>query len=254
MLADEDAAVGDQLVGAFLLSGLVIPGTGEGHVHGDRGAHGLGTQIEGGIAGDNLGIGESAYIAHLGLILGDVTVGDHVIELHTGGNASQVTALIDGGEGVVVIAQALGVSLGAGGVAELHIGELLGSLDHVVLVTEGVGKDDVAAVIGQLSSLVVALLTLGNVGDDRVLHAQLFAGFLSGVDEVQVIGGVLIMEHDEADLKVGSGLGGSIGLGLVAFGIVIVALSAAAGGKGEDHRETQEQRKKLLHFNKSSSN
>ena len=37
MLADEDAAVGDQLVGAFLLSGLVIPGTGEGHVHGDRG-------------------------------------------------------------------------------------------------------------------------------------------------------------------------------------------------------------------------
>ena len=154
----------------------------------------------------------------------------------------------------MVVAQALGVSLGAGGVAELHVGELLGSLDHVVLVTEGVGEDDVAAVIGQLSSLVVALLALGNVGDDLVLHAQLFAGFLSGVDEVQVIGGVLIMEHDEADLKVGSGLGGSIGLGLVAFGIVIVALSAAAGGKGEDHRETQEQRKKLLHFNKSSSN
>ena len=61
------------------------------------------------------------------------------------------------------------------------------------------------------------------------------------------------MEHDEADLKIGSGLGGSIGLGLVSFGSII-ALSAAAGGKGEDHRETQEQRKKLLHFNKSSSN
>ena len=81
-----------------------------------------------------------------------LVVGDHVIELHTGGNASQVTALIDGGEGVVVVAQALGVSLGAGGVAELHVGELLGSLNHVVLVTEGVGEDDVAAVIGQLSS------------------------------------------------------------------------------------------------------
>ena len=44
-------------------------------------------------------------------ILGDVTVGDHVIELHTGGNASQVTALIDGGEGVVVVVQTLGVGL-----------------------------------------------------------------------------------------------------------------------------------------------
>ena len=61
------------------------------------------------------------------------------------------------------------------------------------------------------------------------------------------------MEHDETDLEIGSGLGGSIGLGLVSFGSII-ALSAAAGGKGEDHRETQEQRKKLLHFNKSSSN
>ena len=153
----------------------------------------------------------------------------------------------------MVVAQALGVGAGAGGVAELHVGELLGSLDHIVLVTEGVGEDDVAAVIGQLSGLVIALLALGNVGDDLVLHAQLLAGFLSGVDEVQVIGGVLIMEHDEADLKVGSGLGGSIGLGLVSFGRII-ALSAAAGGKGEDHRETQEQCKKLLHFNKSSSN
>ena len=122
-------------------------------------------------------------------------------------------------------------------------------------MTEGVGEDDVAAGIGQLSSLVVALLALGNVGDDLVLHAQLFTGFLSGVDEVQVIGGVLIMEHDEADLKVGSGLGGSIGLGLVAFGSAIESLLVPPQAeRARTMRETQEQRKKLLHFNKSSSN
>ena len=152
----------------------------------------------------------------------------------------------------MVVVKALGVRLGAGGVAELHMGEFLGSLNHVVLMTERVGENDVAAGVSQLSSLIVALLSFGNVGDQGILNAQLLAGSLGGVDEVQVIGGVLIMEHDEADLKVGSGLGGSIGLGLVAFGIVIVALSAAAGSQGEDHRETEEQSKKLLHFSKSS--
>ena len=52
----------------------------------------------------------------------------------------------------MVVVKALGVRLGAGGVAELHIGEFLGSLDHVVLMTEGVGEDDVAAGVSQLSS------------------------------------------------------------------------------------------------------
>ena len=49
----------------------------------------------------------------------------------------------------MVVAQTLGVCLGAGGVAELHVGEFLGGLDHVVLVTKGVGKDDVAAGVSQ---------------------------------------------------------------------------------------------------------
>ena len=42
-----------------------------------------------------------------------------------GSNTCQVTALIDGGKSVVVVGQTLGVSSGAGGVAELHIGVLL---------------------------------------------------------------------------------------------------------------------------------
>ena len=248
MLADEDAVVGDQLVGAFLLGGLVIPAAGEGHVHGDGGADGAGAQEEGGVAGDNLGIGESTHIAHLGLVGGDGAVVDHLVELHAGGNASQVAALIDGGEGVVVVVQTLGVGLGAGGVAELHVGELLGSLDHVVLVAEGIGEDDVAAVVSQFGSGIIAFLPLGDVGLDDGLNAQLLAGSLGGVDEVQVVGGVLIMENDEANLEIGIVGGFSRGIGgIVGFGSIF-ALRAAAGSQSEDHGETEEQCKKLLHF------
>ena len=154
------------LLRAFLLGGLIVPGAGEGHFHGGGGADGAGAQEEGGVAGDDLGVGESTDVAHLGLIGGDLAVFDHLVELQTGGDTGEVAAFIDGGESVVVVGQTLGVGLGAGGVAELHIGEFLGSLDHVVLMAEGVGEDDVAAGVSQLGSGVVAVLALGNVGLD----------------------------------------------------------------------------------------
>ena len=159
----------------------------------------------------------------------------------------EVTALIDGSEGVVVVAQTLGVRLGAGGVAELHVGEVLRGLDHVVFVTERVGEDDVAAGVGELSGLVVALLTFGNVGHDGVLDAERLAGLFRSVDEVEVVGGVFVVEHDEADLEIGD----FVVVLIVGVGIVLLI---AAGDKGENHHETQEQCKELLHFGKSSLN
>ena len=59
-------------------------------------------------------------------------------------DTGQVTALIDGGESIVVVGQALGMGADAGGVAELDVLELLGGLDHVGLVAKAIGKDDVA--------------------------------------------------------------------------------------------------------------
>ena len=247
VLADQNAAVLDQLLGAFLLGGLIVPAAGEGHFHGGGGADGASAQEEGGVAGDNLGIGESADIADLGLVRGELTALDHLVELHTGSDTGEVTALIDGSEGVVVVGKTLGVSLGAGGVAELHVGEVLRGLNHVVLVTERVGEDDVAAGISQLSGLVVALLTLGNVGDDGVFDTELLAGLFRSVDEVEVVGGVFVVEHDEADLEIGD----FVVVLIVGVGIVLLI---AAGDEGEDHDETQEQCKELLHFSKSSLN
>ena len=260
MLADEDAAVGDEVVGALLLGGLIVPGTGEGDVHGHAGADALGAQVEAGVAGDDLGVGEGADIAHLGLGLGDLAGLYHLIELHARGDAGKVAALVDGGEGVVVVGEALGVSLRAGGVAELDLGELARGLDHEVLVAEAVGKDYIAAAVGEVGGGVIALLALGDVRAQLVLllsQAQSLNGSLGGVYEVEVVGGVLVVQEDESDLdlierdagglrSVGSrGIGGDVTVigGLGGLGRVL-----AAGGESEYHHEGEQKRKKLLHF------
>lgn len=43
-------------------------------------------------------------------------------------------------------------------VAELHIGEFARGLQNIGLMTEGVGKDDVAALVGKVSRLIIAVL------------------------------------------------------------------------------------------------
>ena len=244
VLADQLAAALDQLHCAFLLQSLIVPAAGEGHVHGDGGADGLGTQIEGGVTGNHFGVGESTHIAHLGLFSLDVAGLDHRVQLHTGSDTGQIAALIDGGEGVVVVGQILGVSEGTGAVAELHLGVRLGDLDHVRLMTEAVGKDDVAAGIHQISGDIGALLGLTHVGLDEVIlildQTQVGAGFLGGIDEVLVIGGVFIMQGDEADLDLGSG---SI---TVAVALSVVLL-LTAGHKAQSHDQGEEHCKELFH-------
>ena len=237
VLADELAAAGDELVGSFLLEGLIVPGAGEGDVHGHGRAHGLGAQIERGVAGDDFRIGKGADVAHLGLVRRELAGLDHLVELHTGSDAGEVAAFIDGGERIVVVAELLGVGLGAGGVAELHLREILGGLDHEVLVAEAVGEDDVAAGVHELGRGVVALLALGDVGLNDVLilaQAGVLAGSLRGVDEVLVVGGVLVMQADEADLDAG--------------GVFVAVLGlAAAGAQCEHHDEREQHRNELFH-------
>ena len=258
VLGNQLGTAGDQLVGGFLLGGFIIPGTGEGDIHGDGGADGLGAQVEAGITGLNLGVGESADVAHLCFLSGEFTCFDHLVQLQTSNHTGQVTALVDGGEGIVVVAQALGVGLGAGGVAELDLGELLGSLDHIVLMAKGVGEDDVAARIRQFAGSVVALLTFGDVGAEDVLifaQAQVGHGFLDAVHEVQVVGGVFVVQEDEAQLHVCNGSGN---LSLRGSSLVICRGSssggsgslglAAAGSQAQDHNKNQCQRKNLFHF------
>ena len=127
--------------------------------------------------------------------------------------------------------------------AELHVGEFLGGLNHEVLMTKAVGKDDVAAFIHQLGGGVVALLSLGDVLADNDLvigKPQFGLGSVGGVDEVQVIGGVFVMQEDKADFK--------IRLCLFAF----LCFPVGAGSQGAYHDQAQEQGNQFLHENGSS--
>ena len=245
MLGDQDAVAIDQLLCAFLLQSLIVPGTGEGHVHGDGGADILSAQIEGRVTGNHLSIGEGTDIAHLGLLGGDLTGLDHLVQLHTGSNTGQETTLIDGGESVVIVGDTGGVSQRTGGVAELNIGNFLSGLQHVGLMAEGVGEDDVAAIIDQVHSGLVALAALGNVGLDDVVslsQTQVGNGLLGAVEEVQVIGGVLIMQADETNLDSGSSST------VISSAVVSGRCVVTAGHQRQSHDQSQDQSKKLLHY------
>ena len=160
----------------------------------------------------------------------------------------------------MVVVKTLGVSLGTGGVAELNFGELLGGLDDIVFVTEAVGKDYVAAGVGQLSGCLVAGLILRNVGLENGLNAEGLAGFLGSVHEVEVIGGVLVVQEDKADLESGKIRGGlvlgGVVRGLAAFGSVVLLgggrVGIAAGAQRKHHSESKQKCNKLFHSSISS--
>ena len=188
-------------------------------------------QEGGGIAADDLGIGERAHIAHHGLVLGDLARGDHLVQLQAGGDARGEAALVDGREGVVVVLQARALGLGAGGVGELNLREFAGGLDDVVLMAEGIGKDILASHIRQVGGGVVGFLALGHVGlDDQLalIQAQVLQGSLHAVDEIGVIAHVLVVQADQADLHV-------------------LLRDFSGGDSAEQHGNNQEDGRNLLH-------
>ena len=77
--------------------------------------------------------------------------------------------------------------------SELNIGISLGSLDHVRLVTEGICKDEAAALVSQVESGLFTVVGLADVCLDDALYAEILASLLGSLDEVKVIGGVLIV-------------------------------------------------------------
>ena len=210
MLGDELAAVLDELLRAFLLKSLVVPGAGEEDFHSDGGDDGADAQEPCGVAGLDLGVAHRADIADLGFLSGEVAVVDHFLELHTGSDTGEVAALEDGGEGIVVVVETGAVGLIAGAGGKLYLGVLLSGLEHVVLMTVAVGENDRAARVGKLARGVICLGILGDTGLDEGFRAGGLAGGLERVYEVEVIGGVLVVEADKTDLDGGRLLGGGL--------------------------------------------
>ena len=233
MLGEKSSTVSDQSVCAFLFGGLIIPGAGEGDLHGNIGNYRANTEEPGGVTGDNFCIGVCTDVAELHIAvfivvcIGENAVVDHFLELEAGSNTGEVTAFVDGSKCIVEVIEIYDLSLIAGSMQELHIGVFFCSADHVVLMAEAVGKNDVAAVIGEVAGNFVAVFAFGNAGLYNELSAHFCAGFRCGNDEVVIIGGIFVMQCDEADLD---GISGCI-----------------KSTERNDHNHNQEQRDDLFH-------
>ena len=260
VLADKDAAVVDKRVGVFLFLCFIVPGGSEHYFHGDRGANGLCAKVEGGVAGFNFRIRHSADITHFCLLCGDLAVLNHFVELETGDDTGKVSAFINGGESIVEVGNFRGVRLGAGSVAELHVRVFHGGAHHEIFMTEGIGKDNIAAFFGKLHSGGLAGIGFGNVGLDKnlfVLQTKLLLHSLCSIDEVLVIGGIFIVEADDTDFEIVLAYGriGNIGDRGGAVGILAAGSGAAAGvgvftackaENREHHKCRRKERKDLL--------
>ena len=204
MLADQYTSALDQLVSCFLLSGLIVPGTGKGYIHGNAGAYGTSAQEEGGITGHNFCICISTYITHLSLIFGNITVSDHLIQLHACNDTCKVTTIINGSKCIVEIVQALSMSLGSGCMAELNIWIFLSSLNDVVLMSKTVCENEITTCISKLTSCFISFLSFRNVGLGHVLNTKLLTSCFCCIQEVQIISRVLIMQENETCLYTGN--------------------------------------------------
>ena len=270
VLADDDAAIGNELLGGLVLLAQIEPGAGVLDFHPSVLIDGLDAQIERGVAGDDLGIGERADIADLdlavlGLVLGlDLAFLVELGDLHTGDNTGDIARLIDIGEGVGEVVQTRGLGGITGHGDKLDIGELAGGLLCIGLVAIGVGEDDAAARVGELLALIVADFLLGDrVGPHDVraggVDAQRGHGLLQAV---HVRGGItlrLIANQYDADLDVGvqaglvtvkrHGLDALRGDGGVFGGLFALSSAAvvAAGDERQNHDERKDRCKELFH-------
>ncbi len=246
MLADENAAVVDKVKSGLSLESDVEPRVGVGDLHGGGGANRTCAEIEGGHTGNNFSIVEGSDITDNGLVCGDGAVLDHLIDLHTCGNAGKITALIDIGKCIVEIGDILGVSLYAGSVAELNVGIFLCGLKHKLLMTEGVCENNVAAFVNKLCGSFIALVALGNVGLDKNLfvgETELLLNALESLNEVVVVGGIFVVQADKTDLEIG----------VLRVRLAFVVLLAAAGSECRNHNNSEKQCENLFHLFVSSN-
>ena len=134
----------------------------------------------------------------------------------------------------MIVIELLGVSHGTGCVRELNLGVRLGGLDHVGLVTEGISEYKTAALVNQVESSLFTSVGLVDVGLEDALYTEVCTSSLGSVDEVEVIGGVLIMQEDETRLEVRLLLVSSSRSVVFAVG----SLGAAAGSESAAYKQS----------------
>ena len=249
VLTDHVAAGSDQSLGGLLLAFGIEPAVGHLHVNLSIRVHAGNAHSEGVDAAGNLAV----VLAHGGHVADLVGLG-----LQAGGDAAQVTGLVDAAE-VVVEVGAVGLVTGA--VAEDDLGIFLGHGLTGVHVAPGGGEDDVAAFLHQLGQSV---LHSGSVGIGHVdllhqlvlrqadvLHHALDA-LLVGVAVAGALSGVGQVHNAHLDVFLGNaGAGGLGGSGSAAGGgggsSAAGSGAAAAGGQAYGHHSGQRKAQNLFH-------
>ena len=219
----------NQSLSGFLFQSHIAPAVGVADFHGNGGALAAGAQEEGGEAGNHFGEGESAHVADLGIFSSDGAVLDHLSQLHTGDHAADVAGFVHRVEVVMHVGQ-FAVHRGvAGGVAELNVGIFGSGLEHIALMAEAGGENDIAALLRQVDGGFIGVFGLGHV----VLAQHLIVGdaqsSLSFLQTIEVVGGitfVFITDGDVADFDLFHGDTGGEGAG-------------AAGNQAEGKKQTE---------------
>jgi hypothetical protein len=133
-------------------------------------------------------------------------------------------------------------------VAELNLGMLHSRCKKEGLVTEGVSKYDLAALVNKVISSLSAKSGLRNVlliDYLGIAKTENSLDLLNAVDEVEVVGRSLVMKADNTDLEIlgNSEVLGEFNLGERCFGHISNSVAATARGESKcecaDHSQSK---------------
>ena len=189
MLTDDDAAACHECVCGFALFNEIEPLFGVLNVHMSLGNDGTDAEEECGVAGNNFCIGVCADVADVGI--GNFAFVHERLELHARNDAGNIACFVDAVKIVEnVVKLGMLCSLLTGCVAENNVGILFCGADEVILMTEGVRDDELAALFREVDCCFIALFVLGDVVfvDDLIIAEV--ASFFCGLNALNVCVGV----------------------------------------------------------------
>ena len=210
MLADQDTSVRDQCICTFFFEVKACPAVCVFNFHSYGWAFALSTKIERSISGNNLCIWECTNITHLAVIFCNCAVFDHLIQFETGNNTGYITSFINICKIVVHIGKSACCCLSSCCMAELYIRIFGSGLNHIILKTEAVGENDLAALFSQVNSSIVAALVFRYVefGNNLVISQSKGLFHLFDTQHVSIaVTFLLIANVDDADFQI-SGING----------------------------------------------
>jgi len=183
VLADDDGTAVEKSLGSFLLGIVVIPGIGilDRHMDVVDTGSGLEAEVEGSIAGNDFGIVIGTDISDFIIVrissvgsLAGLVGGNHIGKLKSADIAGDVTGFIDVVKGIVEIIESGNGSIVASHGNDLDVLVVLGELVGTILVSIGIGDNDLGSGIDDFLKIRLNRRSLfADLGlEDQVLFSR----------------------------------------------------------------------------------